>query len=185
MLDRLEGIERGGDEIPEAEASRNVWKGIWEKDIKHNEGADWIKIVESEAGKAASKQANLSVTTERLRKQANKLTNWKSPCPDGVQGDWIKKIKFLPVKMSAMFNECLISGDVPPWLTKGKTVLIIKDKIKRTEVTNYRPITSSSVIRKLFTRMISEEINTWTQTDCCRKNKKAAKSDQEELKINY
>ena len=158
LFERLEGIERGGDEIPEAEASRNFWKGIWEKDVKHNEGADWIKKVETEAGKAASKQANLSVTTERLRKQANKLSNWKSPGPDGVQGYWIKNIKSLQVQMSAMFNECLTSGVVPPWLTKGKTVLIIKDKAKRNEVTNYRPITCLSVMWKLFTSIISEEI---------------------------
>ena len=46
LFERLEGIERGGDEIPEVEASRTFWKGIWEKDIKHNEGADWIKIVD-------------------------------------------------------------------------------------------------------------------------------------------
>ena len=71
--------------------------------------------METEAGKAASKQANLSVTTERLKKQANKLSKWKSLGPDGVQGYWIKNIKSLHVKMSAMFNECLISGDVPPW----------------------------------------------------------------------
>ena len=57
-----------------------------------------------------------------------------------------------------MFNECLISGDVPPWLTKGKTILIIKDKTKRNEVTNYRPITCLSVMWKLFTSIISEEI---------------------------
>ena len=67
-----------------------------------------------QGGRAVSKQANLSVTTERLRKQANKLSNWKSPGPDGVQGYWIKNVKSLHVKMSAMFNECLTSGDVPP-----------------------------------------------------------------------
>ena len=160
LFERLEGIERGGDEIPEAEASRNFWKGIWEKDVKHNEGADWIKKVETEAGKAASKQAKVSATTERLKKQANKLSNWKSPGPDGVQGQGylIKNIKSLHVQMSAMFNECLTSDVVPPWLTKGKTVLIIKDKAKRNEVTNYRPITCSSVMWKLFTSIISEEI---------------------------
>ena len=112
LFERLEGIERGGDEIPEAEASRNFWKGIWEKDVKHNEGADWIKKGETEAGKAASKQVNLRVTTERLRKQANNLSNWKSPGPDGVRGYWIKNIESLHVQMSAMFNECLTCANV-------------------------------------------------------------------------
>jgi len=53
-----------------------------------------------------------------LQKQAGKLTNWKSPGPDGVQGFWIKTIKALHSRMAAMFNDCLTSGTTLPWLTK-------------------------------------------------------------------
>ena len=104
------------------------------------------------------KQKDLYVTPEMLRKQANKLTNWKSPGPDGVQGFWIKSIKSLHSRMAAMFNDCLLSGVIPVWLTKGRTVLIMKDKSKGKEVTNYIPITCLALMLKLFTSILSEEI---------------------------
>ena len=57
---------------------------------------------------------------DRLRKQAIKLSG-----PDGLQGYWVKNIKCLHQKMSEMLNNWHVSGDVPAWLTKGKTVLIM------------------------------------------------------------
>jgi len=47
-----------------------------------------------------------------------------------------------------MFNDYLVSGDIPKWLTKGSTVLIMKDKSKRSVVTNYKPITCLSMMQK-------------------------------------
>ena len=74
-------------------ASRYFWKGIWDKDVKHNEEADRIKTVEREMGKTTEKLVDFSVKMERLRKQAIKLLHWKSPGPDDVQGYWVKNIK--------------------------------------------------------------------------------------------
>ena len=105
-----------------------------------------------------NKQTDFVITSERLRKQVNKLSNWKSPGSDGVQGYWIKNIKSLHHKISAMFNQCLNSDDVPTWLTKGRTVLITKDKAKGKEVRNYRPITCLPLMWKLLTGLILAEI---------------------------
>ena len=57
-----------------------------------------------------------------------------------------------------MLNCCLTSGYVPEWLTKGTTVLIIKDKKKGNEVLNYRPTTCLSMLWKVFTGVLYEEI---------------------------
>ena len=92
-FEHLEGTERGENELPVAKASRYFWKGIWDKDVKHNEEADRIKTVEREVSKTTEKQVDFSVPMERLRKQAIKLLHWKSPGPDGVQGYWVKNIK--------------------------------------------------------------------------------------------
>jgi len=56
--------------------------------------------------------------------------------------------------MSETLNNCLVSvlGDVPAWLTKGKTVLIMKDETKRNEITNYRPIYLETVYFHHFRR---------------------------------
>lgn len=158
LFEQLEGIERGNEDIPEAEATNNFWRDIWEKETFHNEKAEWISRVEEEVGEKAPQQEDITITVKMLQTQASKLTNWKSPGPDGVQGYWIKNIKSLHPRLAAMFNDCLAVGNVPSWLTKGRTVLIMKDKTKGNAVTNYRPITCLALMWKLFTSMISEEI---------------------------
>ena len=72
---RLEGIERGEDEIPDAEATSEFWRNIWEKGISHNESAEWIGNVETEDQEKIEKQDGVSITLEMLKKQSSKLSN--------------------------------------------------------------------------------------------------------------
>ena len=81
---------------------RNLWRGIW--GIKHNEEANWINGGETKLWKYASEQTAISAKTKMSRKEGNKLSNWKSPGPDGVQGYWTKNIKSLHVRILAMLN---------------------------------------------------------------------------------
>ena len=53
----------------------------------------------------------------------------------------LNPIKVVRPALAALLNEALQSGNVPEWLTRGKTVLIVKDKDKGNEVTNFRLIT--------------------------------------------
>ena len=41
----------------------------------------------------------------------------------------------------SLIKKCLDSGFVPSWLTKGNTVLLMKDQSKGNIASNYRPIT--------------------------------------------
>ena len=95
----------------------------------------------------------------------------------------IKNLTSLHLALAAMFNECLTSEVVPDWLTKGTTYLIIKDKSKGNDVTNYRPITCLSLLWKLFTGILAEEMyNHLEKNDLlpaeqkgCRKNSRGTK----------
>ena len=55
-------------------------------------------------------------------------------------------------------DECMTTGKVPSWMTKGRTCLILKDKSKGNIVSNYRPITCLPLMWKLLTGIIAEEI---------------------------
>ena len=55
------------------------------------------------------------------------------------------------------FAECL-EGQTPTWMTKGRTVLIQKDKSKVRDACNYRPITCLPLCWKLLTALLSDEI---------------------------
>ena len=57
-----------------------------------------------------------------------------------------------------MLNSCLPSGCVPEWLAKGLKVLIMKDTKKEPDVVNYRPITCLSMLWKVLTGVLYEEI---------------------------
>ena len=62
-------------------------------------------------------------------------------------------------RLIVQLETCLSSGVVPTWMTKGRTVLIIKDLRKGNNANNYRPITCLPMIWKLQTGVIAEEMN--------------------------
>ena len=55
-------------------------------------------------------------------------------------------------------TECLDSGFVPSWLTRGRTSLLQKDKSKGNVASNYRPITCLPLMWKLLTGVIADQI---------------------------
>ena len=54
-------------------------------------------------------------------------------------------------------------GEVPIWMTHGRTVLIMKDPQKGSEVSNYRPIKCLPLFWKLFTGLLSDEIYSYLE----------------------
>ena len=55
-------------------------------------------------------------------------------------------------------KKCLDSGFVPSWLTRGRTLLLQKDKSKGNVASNYRPITCLPLMWKLLTGVIADQI---------------------------
>ena len=86
------------------------------------------------------------------------MRNWKSPGPDLVQGFWLNNFCSLHERARLQLKECLDSGFLPSWLTRGRTSLLQKDKIKSNAGSNYRPITCLPLIWKLLTGVIADQI---------------------------
>ena len=84
--------------------------------------------------------SDIKVTVELMMKQLRKTSNWKSAGPDGLQGFWIKNFSALKDRIVRQLNWCLQDNSVPDWMTRGRTVLIVKDIEQRRAVTNFRPI---------------------------------------------
>ena len=55
-------------------------------------------------------------------------------------------------------KECLDSGIVPSWLTRGRTSLLQKDNSKGNTASNYKPITGLPLIWNLLTGVIEYKI---------------------------
>ena len=67
----------------------------------------------------------------------SKMPNWKVPGPDNAQGYWLKNLTLLHDKLMVYWQDFLDSGGVPDWLTKGRTVLIQKDRTKGNIASRY------------------------------------------------
>ena len=126
------------------------------KGNRHNDEAEWIKNVEEELKR--EQQTNVTISVDALKKRIAMMANWKAPGPDGVQGYWIKTFRSLHERLATQMMTCLEKGEVPVWMTRGRTVLIMKDPQRGSEVSNYRPITCLPLLWKLFTGLLSDEI---------------------------
>ena len=102
------------------------------------------------------KQEKIDTTIGSLKKILSRMSNWKSPRPDLVQGFWLKNFSSLHERVKLQLKECLDSGFVPSWLTSGRTSLLRKDKIKDNVASNYGPITCLSLMWKLLTGVIAD-----------------------------
>ena len=155
LFQRLEKNECSEQAMPDKKEATEFWNGIWNKPVEHNEKADWLKQVEEELT-SDRKQPNLRITKDKLKIKLRKVKNWKAPGPDGLQGYWIKSFTACHERIAIQLQECLDLGELPNWLTKGKTVLIMKEKEKGADVTNYRPITCLPLMWKVLTGIIGD-----------------------------
>ena len=95
-----------------------------------------------------------------MKKILGRIPNWNSPGPDLVQGFWLKSFISLHERVRFQLRECLDSRLVSSWLTRGRTLLLQKDKRKGNVASNCRPITCLPLIWKLFTIVIADQIYT-------------------------
>ena len=71
-------------------------------------------------------------------------------CP----GFWLKNFSSLQRRVRSQLKECLDSGFVSSWLTKGRTALLQTDKSKGNIVSNYRRLIYLSLMWKLLSGVI-------------------------------
>ena len=50
------------------------------------------------------------------------------PGPDRVQGFWLKNFKSIQEGLRRNLQKWLENGNMPMWMTKGRTILMQKDK---------------------------------------------------------
>ena len=86
------------------------------------------------------KQEDIRISVENVKTVIRKMTNWKAPDPDCVQGYWFKRFSTLHSALTEHLQICIVVSDVPTWMTKGKITLIQKDPEKGNAANNYYPI---------------------------------------------
>ena len=139
--------ERCDDDQPVPEKSKQFWENTWSQSADHKKDAKWLQDLRSEVN--VKKQEKIDITTGSLKKILGRMPNRKSPGLDLVQGFWLKSFSSLHERVRLQLKECLDSGFVPSWLTRGRTSLLQKDKSKGNVASNYRPITRLPLMWKV------------------------------------
>ena len=122
--------------------------------VEHKRDAGWLNDLKGKT--QVEQQDDLTIDIDKLRAILRKIPNWTAPGPDNVQGFWLKSMKKLHERMALQLQECLDGRGIPEWMTKGRTVLLIKDKVKGNAVGNYRPIACLPIMWKVLTGIIAE-----------------------------
>ena len=180
----LNGNGIRSNDVTNAEECTKFWGDIWGVRKEHNR-----EIERSEEREKVNErpQERVSMRVEKIRKQCRKIPNWKAPGRDGAQGYWIKNLSSLHQRVSPQMNRILMGeDDLPQWMTHGRTVLCQKDPRKGNTADNYRPITCLSLMWKLLTGVIAEEMYNYLEREkFFQKNKKDAKEEVVEQRMNY
>ena len=143
--------------IPNMDDSRKFWSEIWDNPVEHNNAAEWLREIKTEL-RRVNKQDDAKITVQDVRKQTGIIPNWKAAGPDGVQGYWQKNLPSLYERIASQLNAVVESGDVPAWMTYGRTVLCVKDRSKGNPASNFRPISCLQLMWKLLTGMLSKQL---------------------------
>ena len=84
-----------------------------------------------------------------------KLSSWKAPGPDGIQGYWLRVFPRACNLLKTHFWKILDEEDnMPDWLIRGRTVLIPKEGSTGSP-DQYRRITCLNTMYKLFTSVLT------------------------------
>ena len=151
----LEGKEESTI-APNPQDATRYWSNIWSGVVTHREEAEWIERVERKL--QGPKQEDISISMEDLKKQLKTIPKWKGPGPDGIQGYWLKSFTAIHEKLASHLKDCVDSSQIPEWLVEGRTVLIMKDPTKGTEVGNYRPIACLNILWKTLTGIFNTKV---------------------------
>ena len=178
----LEGKEER-TKPPNAEDAAAFSKGIWSTKVEHKQDAEWIN--KAKENMPSKKQNTVKITKDDVETKLKSMPDWNGSGPDKIHGFWLRSFKAVHEVQVTVLNECIEEGDVPGWLVEVRTVLMLKDSKKGTEMGNYRPLACLNMIWKLLTGIIIGETYDHSQkNNYYQKNKKEVEESTKGRKIN-
>ena len=108
-------------------------------------------------------ELNLPISLEEIKKGVRQLRNGASAGPDLFLNEFLKNgTNGLITYLHNLFNKIFEIGYFPERWAEGHIIPIFK-KGDKNEASNYRGITLLSTIGKLFTRILNNRLNDWSE----------------------
>ena len=122
-----------------------------------NKNVSWLPKVKERLSEIDN-QEDVSINVENVKTTTRKMSNWKAPGSDCIQGYWFKKFSSLHSMLTEHLQTCAVVGDVPIWMTNGKITLIQKDPEKGNAANNYCLIACLPLMWKLLISALAEKV---------------------------
>ena len=122
------------------------------------ETEDGGEVPELNSGWEGQLLETVEVTPELVQGKLKTLKPTTSPGPDGIHSRVLKELATpLSLPVSILFKKSIESGQVPEAWKQGEVVPIFKAG-NRQEVSNYRPVSLTSVLSKVLEAIIKDEL---------------------------
>lgn len=106
---------------------------------------------------------NSNITREEVEHAINTLKNNKACSDDCISNEYIKYSSYKMIDLYVMlFNVIFSTGKLPESWLRGSIVPIYKNKGSPSDPKNYRPITIVSCLGKLFTSILNERLQKYS-----------------------
>ena len=119
----LDGRSNISNEAIDAQEASEFWSNIWSIPGNLNENASLFPKVKERLSEI-EKQEDIRISVENVKTAIRKMTNWRAPGPDWVQGYWFKRFSTLHSRLTEHHQTCVVVGDALTCMTKEKTILI-------------------------------------------------------------
>lgn len=109
--------------------------------------------------------ANLlrAITEKDIRQRLSKVKSSSAPGPDGIKKTMISGAKWARL-LAGLYNLVLVTGNIPSRWNENRTLLIPKEGKDASKATNYRPLTISSLLSRLFWGIVDQRIREVVKT---------------------
>ena len=84
LFEMIDGYDRENEVRPDADESKKFWSELWDKNVTHNEHAEWLTTMKREYQNVGM-QPNINITEEKVKKTDKKdakveslWTRWSS-----------------------------------------------------------------------------------------------------------
>ena len=116
-------------------------------------------------GQADQNLCDIEVTVDDIAEAINKLSPESAPGPDGIPPVLLKKcVKSLNEPFRILWTESMRTGKIPSRLKLGVISPVHKNG-PRSQAKNYRPITLTSHIIKIFERVLTKKLVEYLETN--------------------
>ena len=121
-----------------------------------------VNLVDLDDDDAVNMSYNSKISDHEVQNAINKLKNKKSCGPDGIPGEFLKYSSGAIGILTEIFNQIFSTALIPDQWTESFIVPIYKMGDKN-QVNNYRGVSLTSVLYKVFTRVLYERLMAWTE----------------------